>query len=951
MANSSPLPLEVELQSSQSSSASLGSDQDPVVLLVDGHSLAYRAFYAFFHSREGGLRTSTGIPTSVCFGFLKALLEVIEKQAPTHVAVAFDTRQPTFRHEMDDTYKAGRPETPPEFIEDIENLKLLLEALNIPILMAPGFEADDVLGTLAVTLARSAQVRILSGDQDLFQLIDAERIRVLHLNSKDKVSEFGPAEVMAKLGIRPEQVVDYKALCGDSSDNIPGVKGIGQKRAVELLAQFGDLETLLSRVDDLKGAMRTRIQEGVEAARHSQQMAQIRLDVPLPWDWEGMRLTGFEQDRLIPLLQKLEFHSQIRQVQRIQERLGGALAQDLTEDSVEDRGDDESLWFDFAQQPLPAAPQMPPVQIIDTAEKLAHLVQILAAHTDLSAWDTETTSLSPRDAELVGIGCCWSPVDIAYIPIGHSTGPCLEWPQVKAALDPIWQDPARPKTLQNCKYDLAVLRAQGSDLKGVSFDPMIASYLLDPEANHNLTDLAAKHLGLVAQSYQDLVKKGQTIADIEIPNVAQYCGCDAYCTYQLTGILKAALETDPRLWKLFQTVELPLALILEQMEWIGIRVDVEFLSQLSQDLAVDLDQIEQRAYAAAGETFNLNSPKQLGSILFEKLGLSTQKTRRNKSGTYSTDAAVLEKLEGDHPIIDQILAYRTLAKLKSTYVDALPQLVRPDTQRVHTHFNQTVTATGRLSSSDPNLQNIPIRTEFSRRIRQAFVPASGWLLVAADYSQIELRILAHLSQEQTLVEGFQAGEDVHTLTAKVLLNKSDITPAERRLAKTINYGVVYGMGAQRFARTAGVSHSEAKDFLAKFNRQYAGIFEYLQSTEALVQKQGYVETITGRRRYFHSLKTLTGYRKQAELRAAINAPIQGSASDIIKLAMVNLAPVLQPYRSQLLLQVHDELVFEVDPDEWADLQPRIRQAMEQAFQLSVPLTVDIQAGSNWMEAK
>ncbi len=939
------------------------TERDPLVLLVDGHSLAYRAFYAFFHSREGGLRTSTGIPTSVCFGFLKALLEVIEKQSPTHVAVAFDTRQPTFRHEMDATYKAGRPETPPEFMEDVDNLKQLLAALNIPILMAPGFEADDVLGTLAITLAAQAKVRILSGDQDLFQLIDPTQIRVLHLNSKDKITEFGAEEVKAKLGILPEQVVDYKALCGDSSDNIPGVKGIGQKRAVELLTEFGDLETLLSRVDELKGAMRNRIEAGIADARHSQEMARIRVDVPLPLDWEGMRLTGFDQDQLIPLLEKLEFQSQIRQVQRIQERLGGSpLPVSAAPDAPpqehdqaaheQDGGDDaDDLWFDFANQPLPVSAQIPPVQIIDTPEQLAHLVNTLHAHTGVTAWDTETTSLTPRDAQLVGIGCCWSETDIAYIPIGHKSGQCLSWAQVKAALDPFWQDPSHPKTLQNCKFDVAILRAQGSRLNGISFDPMIASYLLDPEASHNLTDLSAKHLGIAAQSYQDLVKKGQTIADIDIPRVAAYCGSDAYCTYQLTHLLQAALEEDPRLWQLYQTVELPLALILEEMEWLGIRVDVEFLASLSQDLATDLDQIEQRAYAAAGESFNLNSPKQLGSILFEKLGLSTKKTRRNKSGTYSTDAAVLEKLEGDHPIIDEILSYRTLSKLKSTYVDTLPQLVRTDTQRVHTHFNQTVTATGRLSSSDPNLQNIPIRTEFSRRIRQAFIPQADWLLVAADYSQIELRILAHLSQERTLVEGFQSGEDVHVLTAKLLLNKTDVTSDERRLAKTINYGVVYGMGAQRFARTAGVSHSEAKAFLDKFNQQYAGIFDYLRATEDQVQQQGYVETITGRRRYFHNLNNLTGFRKQAELRAAINAPIQGSASDIIKLAMINLSEILKNHRSDLLLQVHDELVLEVDPTEWEGLEQQIRQTMEQAILLSVPLTVDIQAGQNWREAK
>ncbi|MCF2971685.1 DNA polymerase I [Synechococcus sp. Nb3U1] len=930
--------------------------QTPTLLLVDGHSLAYRSFYAFAYSREGGLRTSTGIPTSVSFGFLKSLLEVLDKHTPTHVAVAFDTRQPTFRHEADETYKAGRPETPPEFIEDVENLKQLLTALRIPILMAPGFEADDILGTLSTASAKDYKVQILSGDQDLFQLIDNDgKIRVLHLNNKDRISEFGPEQVKEKLGIWPWQVVDYKALCGDSSDNIPGVKGIGPKRAVELLERYGSLTEIFKHIPEIKGKVQQYLQEGIQAAQHSQFMAQIKMDVPLPLDWESMRLTGFDQEELIPLLEKLEFQSFINQVRKIQASLGGIQAElgdpsegNSSTDSEKIVDNDEALWFDFALAPTRT---LPAVWIVDTPEKLAIWVQDLLACEGIVAWDTETTSLDPRDAQLVGIGCCWSEQDIAYLPIAHSSGTNLNWELVKSALQPIWEDPQRPKSLQNCKYDLSVLRAQGIRLRGIQFDPMLASYVLDPEASHNLGDLAATYLNLPTTRYQDLVGKKGSIADISIPQVAEYCGSDAYCAYQLVPILTEKLQqTGPRLWDLFTQVELPLALILEEMEWLGIRIDTEFLRQLSQELQAELEALENTAYTQAGETFNLNSPKQLGSLLFEKLKLDIRKTRKTATG-YSTDASVLEKLEGDHPLIATILQHRTLAKLKSTYVDALPALVRNDTGRVHTDFNQTVTATGRLSSSNPNLQNIPIRTEFSRRIRQAFIPQAGWLLAAADYSQIELRILAHLSQEPTLVQGFQSGEDVHILTARLLLDKSEVTSEERRLAKTINYGVIYGMGAQRFARTAGVSLSEAKQFLERFNERYAGIFTYMRSTEAFVEEYGYVETILGRRRYFPNLSRLTGYRKQAELRAAINAPIQGSASDIIKVAMVHLQKKLQQFQSRLLLQVHDELVFEVEPSEWQELQPLIRSEMEGALPLSVPLTVDLQIGQNWKEAK
>lgn len=796
-------------------------------------------------------------------------------------------------------------------------------------------------------------MQILSGDQDLFQLIDTDgRVRVLHLNSKDRISEFGPEQVKEKLGIWPWQVVDYKALCGDPSDNIPGVKGIGPKRAVELLERYGSLDEIFDHLDEIQGKVQQYLKEGIPAAHHSQFMARIKCDVPLSPDWESMKLTGFDQAELLPLLERLEFHSFIAQVRKIQTALGGIPTEAEVVGAFNPTGDpanapDEALWFDFALDPVPS---LPAVRIIDTPEQLELLRQELLACPGIVAWDTETTSLDPRDAQLVGIGCCWSEGDIAYLPIGHRQGSNLDWELVKQSLQPLWEDPNRPKSLQNCKYDLSIFRAHGIRLQGIQFDPMLASYVLDPEASHNLADLAATHLGLPTTSYKKLLGKEQSIADIPISKVAEYCGTDAYCAYRLVPILTEKLQkTDPRLWDLFIQVELPLAQVLEEMEWIGIRIDTEFLRQFSQELEQELQSLEQKAYAQAGETFNLNSPKQLGSLLFEKLKLDTRKTRKTATG-YSTDASVLEKLEGDHPLIETIVQYRTLAKLKSTYVDALPALVRSDTGRVHTDFNQTVTATGRLSSSNPNLQNIPIRTEFSRRIRQAFIPQEGWLLAAADYSQIELRILAHLSQEPALLEGFRSGEDVHTLTARLLLEKQEITSEERRLAKTINYGVIYGMGAQRFARTAGVSLSEAKQFLQRFNERYAGIFAYLRSTEAFVEKHGYVETILGRRRYFPNLSRLTGHRKQAELRAAVNAPIQGSASDIIKVAMVRLRQKLQNFRSRLLLQVHDELVFEVDPSEWQALKPLIQREMEGAVPLSIPLVVDIQIGHNWKEA-
>lgn len=562
-------------------------------------------------------------------------------------------------------------------------------------------------------------------------------------------------------------------------------------------------------------------------------------------------------------------------------------------------------------------------------------------------------------------------VKIAYIPIGHKEGNNLNKDTVLEALRPILESANYPKALQNAKFDRLVLRCQGIELAGVVFDTMLASYILNPDTTHNLTDLSQKYLGIKPKSYSELVPKGKTIADVSIQAVADYCGMDAYTTFSLVSKLRTELETVPKLHELLLNVEQPLEPVLAEMEYQGIRIDTAYLKELSQQLEQDLDAIEQTAYQAAGGQFNLGSPKQLSELLFETLGLDRKKSRKIKTG-YSTDAATLEKLSGDHAVVDAILEHRTLSKLKSTYVDALPALVRSDTQRVHTDYNQTATSTGRLSSSNPNLQNIPIRTAFSRKIRQAFIPEADWLLAAADYSQIELRILAHFSQEPILVETYQNQEDVHTVTARLLFEKETVTPDERRLGKTINFGVIYGMGAQRFAREAGVSATEGKKFIERFNQRYPKVFEYLQKLQREAIAQGYVETILGRRRYFQfnsgTLRSLKGKNPQeielnklgvrdqydaGLLRAAANAPIQGSSADIIKIAMVNVHKLLQDYqeKARLLLQVHDELVFEVRPDVWEELQPKIRETMESAVELSVPLMVDIHAGQNWMETK
>jgi DNA polymerase-1 len=924
-------------------------------------------------------------------------------QQPEAMAIAFDLGLPTFRHQADDTYKADRPGTPEDFIPDLQNLHELLAGLNLQALTAPGYEADDVLGTLALKASTAGyRVKILTGDRDLFQLIDPEKeIGVLYLSttfiqrSGTGPTEFGVEQVKEKLGVSPSQVVDYKALCGDASDNIPGVKGIGEKTAVQLLSTYNNLDNIYASLDQIKGAVKKKLEDGKEAAYHSRHLAQLILEVPLEIKLEDCKLKGFDRAVLEPILEKLEFKKFLSQINQLQQRFGGGTEETGDKGDKEDKGDkgdnsefripnfefDDDLWFfsatdTEASEKQKASPIKP--QIIDTPAKLTELVKHLEKFTNSAtpvAWDTETTDLEPRDAQLVGIGCCWGDAltDMAYIPTGHAAGGNLDRATVLDALRPILESDRYPKALQNAKFDRLVLRCQGIELAGVIFDPMLASYVLNPDSTHNLSELARRYLGLTPKSYTDLVPKGKTIADLDISSVADYCGMDVYVTFGLVSKLRAQLE-NPALHKLLLEVEQPLEPVLAEMEYCGIRINSAYLQELSKQLEKDLAALEEQVYAVAGEKFNLGSPKKLSELLFDQLKLDRRKSRKIQTG-YSTDAATLEKLQGDHPVVDAILEYRTLSKLKSTYVDALPALVRPDTHRVHTDFNQTATSTGRLSSSNPNLQNIPIRTAFSRQIRKAFIPEPGWLMVAADYSQIELRILAHLTQEPVLVEAYQKNEDVHRVTARLLFEKETVTPEERRLGKVINFGVIYGMGAQRFARETGMKAADGKVFIERFYQQYPNVFAYLQRIQQEAITKGYVETILGRRRYFNftsdrlrqllnrkpeeidldSFKGLSAY-DAGLLRAAANAPIQGSSADIIKIAMVRLHQLLQNYQARLLLQVHDELVFEVSPIEWEELQPQIKSTMETALEqtdvdFSVPLVVDVRAGQNWMETK
>ncbi len=965
---------------------------NPTFILVDGHSLAFRSYFAFAKGKNGGLRTKAGIPTSVCFGFIKCLLEVITTQQPQAIAVAFDLGLPTFRHEADDTYKADRLETPEDFIPDLENLNELLRGLNLRIFTAPGYEADDVLGTLSQKASAAGyRVKILSGDRDLFQLIDGDKgITVLNFSPEalkryaNSITEFQAEQVKEKLGVLPTQIVDFKALCGDKSDNIPGVRGIGKKTAVKLLNTYNSLDEIYAKLDEITGSIQEKLIAGKEDASHSRYLAQIVVDVPLEVNLEDCQLTGFDTNQLIPILEKLEFKRFLGQINELQQKLGGQVLETKAEE-INTTQEDDDLWF-FSAEDTANTEKQPDssiqIRIINTEDKLQELVAILEKCTNPEkpvAWDTETTALEPRDAALVGIGCCWGTGsdEAAYIPVGHKIGHNLQLDLVVSALRPILENANYPKTFQNAKFDRLIFKCQGIDLVGVVFDTMLASYLINPDTTHNLSDLSLRYLGLQLTEYNDFFTKTgrkepqKTIADIGIDIVAYYCGTQVYATFQLVDKLRGELNKTPDLAKLLVEVEQPLEAVLAEMEYTGVRINSSYLQELSQQLESELAKLEIQATEIASEKFNLGSPKQLSYILFDKLGLSTKYSRKIQTG-YSTDAATLEKLQGvdNTGFVDAIIEYRTLSKLKSTYVDALPALVHPQSQRLHTDFNQTATSTGRLSSSNPNLQNIPIRTAFSRQIRKAFLPESGWLMVAADYSQIELRILAHLSQEPVLVQAYKQNEDIHTVTAKLVFEKDEVTSEERRFAKTINFGVIYGMGSLKFARSTGVDKANANEFIKRFNERYPQVFAYLEKVRKQAISQGYVETILGRRRYLDftskglkelkgrdledidlsNLKNLGAY-DAGLLRSAANAPIQGSSADIIKVAMVQLHEVLKNYQARLLLQVHDELVFEVTPQECEELQLQIKSVMENAVSLSVPLVVDVRAGDNWMETK
>jgi len=936
------------------------------LVLIDGHALAYRAFHAL---PLEGFATRDGEPTNATYGFTSTLLHILHELKPDYIAVCFDAGH-SGRDEIYPDYKAHRDRMPDEMRVQMDRIRQIVQAFGIPIVEVPGVEADDLLGALArQAAAQGLETVIVTGDKDLLQLVGPGVKVFLAGRRLSDGTVYDEEAVRARYGgLSPAQLRDYKALVGDKSDNIPGVSGVGEKTATELLRKYGSLEEVYSHLDEVTPPRyREALAQNRDAAFLSQQLATIRTDLPVSLNREECTVRNYDRARVTELFRQLEFRSLL---DRLPESLGarseprseaeGRPVRSEPRSEAEGRPAPTQLpLFEVPEVRRPSRRAVPTVpHVVREPEELAALVAQLARAPAVT-FDTETTSENPMRADLVGLALTDREGEGWYIPVGHRRGHQLPLAQVLEAVRPLLEDPRVPKQAHHAKYDMNVLARHGVRVRGLAFDTMIAEWLCDP-ASHNLglKSLAFIRLGVEMTNIQDLIGSGRkqvTMADVEIEDAAAYAAADVDMTHRLVRVLERELRQKGH-WDLFVEMELPLVEVLMEMEMTGVALDVDFLGRMSAELGARLAELEDRIQGMVGMPFNINSGPQLAEVLFGVLRLPTKGVPRTSTGRYSLTADVLESLRGTHPIVDLILEHRELTKLKSTYVDALPALVNPTTGRLHTSYHQTGTVTGRISSSDPNLQNIPIRSPLGRQVRRAFVARPGWVLLSADYSQIELRVLAHISGDPGLTAAFQRGEDIHASTAAAIFEIpiDQVTPEQRRFAKQINFGLVYGMSAGRLARDAGIPQMEAENFVAHYFGRFPKVREYLERTLAQAKNQGYVETILGRRRYFPVLQSASPAQEQARRRAereAVNAPIQGSAADIIKRAMLDLHRALHErgLATRMILQVHDELVFEVPQEELPVVIPLVREMMESAYPLRVPLKVDLSVGPNWGE--
>lgn len=887
----------------------------PKLFLVDGHSLCYRAYYAI-----SSLSNSKGEPTNAIYGFLTMLLKLVREEKPDSMAVCFDRHEPTFRHEKFEDYKAHRKPMPEDLIEQMEPIKEFCRASRFRVYEVPGYEADDVLGTLAVKGEKEGyDVFIVTGDKDAMQLVN-DRIKML--NPQKEIRVVGPEQVRERYdGLGPEKVVEIMALMGDASDNIPGVPGIGEKTAVKLIKEFGSVENLLKNVSKVSSkSQQALLKEHEKLLRLSRELVTLDTETPLEISWPEMKVGAPDGPRLMEFLKRYDFR---------------ALQKEMTPSGEAS----ESRTYKAVLKEK---------EFLELAERLQKL--------EAFSFDTETTGTNPMQAELVGMSVAFEPLKAYYIPVSspRHQGPGLASEYVVKHLKPVLENPKVKKFGQNIKYDWIVMKRLGVTIEGITFDTMIASYLANPlKLNHNLDDISLEYLGIRKTPTTELIGTGKseiTMDQVPLEKIADYACEDADCVFRLVPLLGEKLE-ERGLAKLFEEVELPLSTVLGKMEMNGVNLDVKFLRKLSENAAEDLERLTREIHREAGEEFNINSTKQLAEVLFGRLKLPV--IRRTKTG-YSTDVGVLEKLSETHELPRKLLEYREKSKLKATYLDALPTMIDPATKLIHTSFHQTTTATGRLSSSDPNLQNIPIKTETGRLIRKAFIPrppAKERAILSADYSQIELRVLAHLTGDKNLTKAFQEDLDIHKYTATLLYGtpEADVTREMRNVAKTINFSVLYGKSAFGLSQDLGISISEADGFIENYFKRYSTVKEYLEAQKETAGKQGYLTTILGRRSYFPDIHSKNVQMRHFSERAAVNAPIQGSAADLIKLAMIAVQGRLESRKMQslMIIQVHDELVFDAPGEELPHLEALVKKEMEGAYPLKVPLKVDLFTGSSW----
>lgn len=929
------------------------------LFLLDGHALVYRAHYAFI---ARPLINSKGINTSAINGFLRTLIEILQNKKPTHIAVAFDPHGPTFRNDMFPAYKANRDAQPEDIGIALPYIRSIVEAYNIPIIELPGYEADDAIGTIAKQAEKEGfEVYMVTPDKDYAQLVSSN-IKIMKPSRQGNgVEIMGEAEVLADWGIkRVEQVIDFLGLQGDAVDNIPGVPGIGPKTAAILLDKYDSVEGVIEHVEELKGKQQENIRMFADQALLSKKLATIHLEVPVQFDADAYILEPFDREKLTAIFKELEFKTLAASIlgDNIQPQPAGQ------QSMFEDYKPDESTTklpvapvnviaaHSVAEHSIHNTPH--DYKLIQTESEIASLMDYLMSSQEI-CFDTETTGVDANDCELVGMSFCIKAQEAFYVPVPEDRDQALALLQ---KFHPLFSDPSKLLIGQNIKYDALVLKWYGIELEGKIFDTMLAHYLLEPDLRHGMDYLAETYLKYQTIHIEELIgKKGKlqgSMRDVDLELIKDYAAEDADITFRLYEILSAQLKEE-NLMNLFETVECPLVHALAEMEFQGVKIDKQILNTYSEELGRQISELEKNVYKMSPARFNIGSPKQVGEVLFDVMKIPYP-GGKTKTGQYSTDEEKLTELAAEYPMVAEILRYRGLSKLKSTYVDALPLMINKKSGRIHSSFNQALAATGRLSSNNPNLQNIPIKTAEGRKVREAFVPSDeDHILLAADYSQIELRLIAEMSGETAMLEAFQYGHDIHAATAAKVYGVplEEVTSEQRRNAKTVNFSIIYGAGSTNLSKQLNIKRTEAKELIDQYFSQYQGLKNYMESTVAFAREKGYVETIMGRKRKLRDIHSKNNMARAGAERIAVNTPIQGSAADMIKIAMININNMIRKnnYRSKLILQVHDELVFDVYKPELDFLRPQIENLMKNALpQLKVPIVVGIGIGKTWLEA-